>query len=122
VNALAARLSFTRVRAIEEVADTVAKWDLEVPDDPGVTELADLLSEAAANLPEDFDGRSAATAHRTVAVEHLRAAARLGGLLPVVACAHLRLALHQKRSAHLAPDPDGSPNGVTGSHSPRKER
>ncbi|WP_241827236.1 hypothetical protein [Streptomyces graminilatus] len=102
MNALAARLSGTRARAIEELTDAVAAWGADVPDDPGLTELADLLAEVAGRFPDDLDGHEAATAHLREAVERLRAVGRLGSLLPAVACAHLRRALQQEQRARLA--------------------
>ncbi|MEU6350136.1 hypothetical protein ABZ896_12495 [Streptomyces sp. NPDC047072] len=110
MNALAARLSTTRARAIEEMADAVPKWGVDTPDDPGVAELAEVLAAAVGRLLGGLDAHDAATAHLTAAVEHLRAAARLGGLMPVVFCAHLRLALQQERRARPALDRAGTPS------------
>lgn len=104
MNALAARLSKTRAHAIEEVTDAVAKWGADVPDDPGIAELSEALAEAASRLTHDPDRHDAATAHLTAAIEHLQAAARLGGLMPFVSCAHLRLAVQQERRARPALD------------------
>jgi hypothetical protein len=87
---------------MEELTDAVAEWGADVPDDPGLTELADLLAEAAGRLPDDLDAHETATAHLLEAAGSLRAADRLGSLLPAVACAHLRRALQQERSARPA--------------------
>ncbi|MFG2221117.1 hypothetical protein ACGFN1_41100 [Streptomyces sp. NPDC048685] len=70
-----------------------------MPDDPGFIELADLLALVAAHLPEDLAARAEAATSLEMAVEHLRAADRLGGLLPVVTLHHLRLALQYERNA-----------------------
>lgn len=104
MNALTDRLLPVRARAVDELADAAAKWDCEVPDDPGVTELADELARAADRIPSDVDGHADVTANLTAAVEHLRAASRLGGLMPLVTCYHLRRALQRHRSAHQALD------------------
>ncbi|MFF9074486.1 hypothetical protein ACF1A9_19615 [Streptomyces sp. NPDC014872] len=102
MNALAVRLAPLRARAIEELADALAKWGADVPEDPGVAELAALLAETARHFPHDVDGRAPATAYLEVALEHLGAAVRLRSLLPLITCHHLRLALQQVRSSHLA--------------------
>lgn len=39
-------------RAVEQLADTAAKGDCDVPDDPGIAELAAGLAQAAHHLPE----------------------------------------------------------------------
>ena len=107
MNALPARCSSARARAVEELADAAAKWGCDVPDDPGVTELADQLAHVAGHLPEDFTARAEAATRLEAAVEHLRAAARLGGLLPLVILHHLRLALQCERSARQDLDRTG---------------
>ncbi|MGY3064528.1 hypothetical protein ACVWZD_008850 [Streptomyces sp. TE3672] len=99
MNALTASCSPARSRAVGELAEATAKWGCDVPDDPGLIELADLLALVAAHLPEDLAARAEAATSLEMAVEHLRAADRLGGLLPVVTLHHLRLALQYERNA-----------------------
>ncbi|MEV5887018.1 hypothetical protein AB0L74_30865 [Streptomyces sp. NPDC052020] len=98
---LITRHAFARARLIEELADAAAKRGYEVSDDPGVTELADGLAQAVDRLQADRDGRAAAASHLGTAVERLRAVARLGGLLPLIVCHHLRRALQHEQSARL---------------------
>lgn len=109
MNALSARCSPARARAVEDLADVAAKWGCDVPDDPGITELADQLAHVAGDLPEDFVAGAEAATRLEAAVEHLRAAARLGGLLPAVVLHHLRLALQCERSARQDRDRTGVP-------------
>ncbi|MFE9782260.1 hypothetical protein ACFYPA_29450 [Streptomyces sp. NPDC005775] len=97
---LSARLAGARGRLIIELSCALTRCGAQVPEDPGVVELADLLDGAAAPLQDTT--RSAARAELAVAVGHLRAADRLGGLLPTVTLWHLRRAL--QRAAAL-PDP-----------------
>ncbi|MFE3379335.1 hypothetical protein [Streptomyces anulatus] len=99
---LSARLAAARGRLIIDLSRAVTRWGGQVPEDPGVAELADLLDGAAATLHGTT--RSGARTELAVAVYHLRAADRLGGLLPAVTLWHLRQA-HQ-RSADL-PAPTG---------------
>lgn len=99
MDALTARCSPARSRAVEELAEATAKWGCAVPDDPGIAELADRLAYVSGHVPDDLVNRAKAAADLEAAVEHLRAGARLGGLLPVVALHHLRLALQRERSA-----------------------
>nr|WSS66818.1 hypothetical protein OG491_00065 [Streptomyces sp. NBC_01175]WSS73286.1 hypothetical protein OG491_35855 [Streptomyces sp. NBC_01175] len=105
---LSARLADARGRLIIELSDAVTGWGGQVPEDPGVTELADLLDTAAANLHDAT--RSGTRAELAVAVDHLRAAHRLGGLLPAVTLWHLRQALQR---TFTLPDP-GEPAIVPG--------
>jgi hypothetical protein len=102
VNALSVRISSIRARAVGDLADAAENWGCDVPGDPGIGELADVLGQAADHLPHGLDGRAGAATGLAMAVEELRAAARLGGLLPLVACHHLRLALQYERSARRA--------------------
>lgn len=104
MNALTTRCSPARCRAVEELAEATAKWGSAVPDDPGITEIADQLAYVAGHLPEDLINRAEAATDLEAAVEHLRAAARLGGLLPVVTLYHLRVALQCERSARQGQD------------------
>ncbi|MBQ0888644.1 hypothetical protein KBZ94_27615 [Streptomyces sp. RM72] len=99
MNTLTTRCLPARSRAVEELTEATAKWGSAVPDDPGISELADQLASVADHLPEDLVNRSEAATDLKAAVEHLRCAARLGGLLPVVTLYHLRLALQRERSA-----------------------
>ncbi|MFJ7416492.1 hypothetical protein ACIQWZ_37695, partial [Streptomyces sp. NPDC098077] len=82
---LSSRLAAGHGRRVTQLADAAARWGGHVPDDPGITELADLLETAATNAPDhpDHPGHTAKTL-LAGAVENLRAAARLGGLLPAV--------------------------------------
>ncbi|GHG14051.1 hypothetical protein ACFFSH_31300 [Streptomyces filamentosus] len=95
------RHAFARARLIEDLAGAAAKWGYEVPEDPGVTELADGLAQALDRLQADPDGHVEAASHLGTAVEHLKAVARLGGLLPLVVGHHLRRALQHEQSACL---------------------
>ncbi|MGW3930391.1 hypothetical protein ACWECC_20150 [Streptomyces microflavus] len=104
MNALTARCSSGRSRAVEELAEAAAKWGCDVPDDPGIAELADQLAHVAGHLPKDLTVRADAAVGLEAAVEHLRAAARLGGLLPVVALHHLRLALQYEHDVRQGLD------------------
>ncbi|MGW0669879.1 hypothetical protein [Streptomyces sp. NPDC002746] len=90
---LSTRLADVRGRLIIELSDAVTGWGGQVPEDPGVAELADLLDTAAANLHDAT--RSGIRAELALAVGHLRAADRLGGLLPAVRLWHLRQALQR---------------------------
>ncbi|MFI9019680.1 hypothetical protein ACIGZI_37310 [Streptomyces griseus] len=85
-------------------APEAARWGGHVPEDPGITELADLLETAAADTPAP-PARPGAPGHPAKAllagaVESLRAAARLGGLLPAVTLWHLQRAIDQEHTAH----------------------
>ncbi|MCX4679190.1 hypothetical protein OG413_28465 [Streptomyces sp. NBC_01433] len=72
-----------------------------MPEDPGIAELADLLEAAAADVPaRTGESGNAARTLLAAAVEDLRAAARLGGLLPAVTLWHLHRARDQERAAH----------------------
>ncbi|MEU5288519.1 hypothetical protein AB0G97_31585 [Streptomyces sp. NPDC020755] len=110
---LSAWLAIARGRLIVELSRAVTLRGGQVPEDPGVAELADLLDGAAATLHGAI--RSGARAELTVAVAHLRAADRLGGLLPAVTLWHLRQAL--QRSAPL-PNP-GEPATAPGLPAPQ---
>lgn len=104
MNALTARCSPARSRAVEELAEATAKWGCAVPDDPGIAELADQLAQVADHVPHDLVNRGEVAAALEAAVEHLQAAARLGGLLPVVTLHHLRVALQSERTARQGQD------------------
>ncbi|MFB8310290.1 hypothetical protein ACFC5T_17205 [Streptomyces sp. NPDC055961] len=99
MNALTARCSPARSQAVAELAEATAKWGCAVLDDPGIAELADQLAQVASHIPQDLVNRGEAAAALEAAAEHLRAAARLGGLLPLVIRHHLNLALQCERSA-----------------------
>ncbi|WP_179890890.1 hypothetical protein [Streptomyces sp. or3] len=94
------RLAAGRGRCVAQFADAVTRWGGQVPEDPGITELADLL-EAAANAAPDHPGGPGHTARTLLAgaVESLRAAARLGGMLPAVTLWHLQRAIDQEHTA-----------------------
>ncbi|GAA5606856.1 MULTISPECIES: hypothetical protein [Streptomyces] len=103
---LSSRLAAGRDRRVTQLAEAAARWGGHVPDDPGITELADLL-ETAANAPDrsgnpDHPGGPGHTARALLAgaVENLRAAARLGGLLPAITLWHLQRAIDQEHTAH----------------------
>ncbi|MFJ9339100.1 hypothetical protein ACIRP0_07380 [Streptomyces sp. NPDC101733] len=104
---LSARVGPTRTRLTRTLADAAAQWGADVPEDPGVGELADLLSEAARALPAGTPGHGVASARLALALRHLRAADRLGGLLPVVTCGHLHRAVRYERAARDALDRTG---------------
>ncbi|MFC8863251.1 hypothetical protein BCL80_11559 [Streptomyces avidinii] len=93
---LSARLADARARVIIELSRAVTDWGGQVPEDPGVAELAVLLEDAAANL---HTITSFTRTELAGAVAHLRAADRLGGLLPAVTLWHLGQAL--RRAAPL---------------------
>ncbi|MFJ8255619.1 hypothetical protein [Streptomyces sp. NPDC094466] len=95
---LSSRLAAGRGRRVTQLAEAVTRWGGQVPEDPGITELADLLETAATNAP-DHPGHTAKTL-LAGAVENLRAAARLGGLLPAVTLWHLQRAIDQEHTAH----------------------
>ncbi|MFH8873617.1 hypothetical protein [Streptomyces griseus] len=82
-------------------APEAARWGGHVPEDPGITELADLLETAAADTPaRPGDPGHTARTLLAGAVESLRAAARLGGLLPAVTLWHLQRAIDQEHTVH----------------------
>ncbi|WP_331762876.1 hypothetical protein [Streptomyces anulatus] len=93
---LSSRLAAGRGRRVTQLAEAAARWGGHVPEDPGITELADLLETAA--TPGN-PGHPASTL-LAGAVENLRAAARLGGHLPAVTLWHLQRAIDQERTAH----------------------
>ncbi|MFD9425370.1 MULTISPECIES: hypothetical protein [unclassified Streptomyces] len=83
-----------------QLGDAVAGWGRAVPEDPGIAELADLLEEAAADVAvRAGEPGHAAKVLLTGAVQNLRAAARLGGLLPAVILWHLHRATEQESAA-----------------------
>ncbi|MFJ9113583.1 hypothetical protein [Streptomyces sp. NPDC102283] len=98
---LSSRLAAGHGRRVTHLAEAAARWGGHVPDDPGITELADLLETAATNTP-DHPGTPGHTTRTLLAgaVENLRAAARLGGLLPAVTLWHLQRAIDQEHTAH----------------------
>ncbi|MER7701223.1 MULTISPECIES: hypothetical protein [unclassified Streptomyces] len=100
------RLAAGHARRVTQLADAAARRGGQVPEDPGITELADLLETAAADTPNhpDDPGHNPRTL-LTGAVEDLRAAARLGGLLPAVTLWHLQRAIDQEHAAHRQPAP-----------------
>ncbi|MCX4791918.1 hypothetical protein OG369_39355 [Streptomyces sp. NBC_01221] len=109
-----------RADAFTALETAVQWWGADVPDDPGVGELAQLLDEIVERLrgnQGDERSRKAAGPLAEVA-EALRAVARLGTLLPVVSLWHLRTALQQEAVArrHLTtvsdPHPAGEPLSV----------
>ncbi|CAM5568096.1 hypothetical protein SGRI78S_06611 [Streptomyces griseus subsp. griseus] len=48
---LSKRLAAGRDRRLTQLADAATRWGGHVPEDPGITELADLLETAAADVP-----------------------------------------------------------------------
>ncbi|MGW5925958.1 hypothetical protein ACWF2L_06875 [Streptomyces anulatus] len=97
---ISSRLAAGHGRRVTQLAEAAARWGGHVPDDPGITELADLL-EAAARVPDRPGGPGHTTrALLAGAVEDQRAAARLGGLLPAVTLWHLQRAIDQEHTAH----------------------
>ncbi|MEU4180945.1 hypothetical protein [Streptomyces sp. NPDC026589] len=95
---ISSRLAAGHGRRVTQLAEAAARWGGHVPEDPGITELADLLETAAADAP-DRPGHTARTL-LAGAVEDLRAAARLGGILPAVTLWHLQRAIDQEHTAH----------------------
>ncbi|MGW2090246.1 hypothetical protein [Streptomyces sp. NPDC001880] len=94
---LSLRLAGARGRVIIKLSGAAARWGGVVPDDPGVAELADLLEEAAGTFHEETASR--AKAELMSGVAHLRAADRLGGLLPAVTLWHLNQTLQRADAA-----------------------
>ncbi|MCX4399497.1 hypothetical protein OG887_43430 (plasmid) [Streptomyces sp. NBC_00053] len=95
------RLAAGRGRLVTQLADAAASWGGQVPEDPGITELADLLEAAANGVPaRPGDPGPNPRTLLAGAVEDLRAAARLGGLLPAVTLWHLQRAIDQEHTAH----------------------
>jgi len=103
---LSARLAGARGRLIIELSCDLTRCGAQVPEDPGVVELADLLDGAAAPLHDTTC--SGARAELAVAVGHLRAADRLGGLLPAVTLWHLRRALQRAAALPDSREPGAS--------------
>lgn len=104
---LSARLSGARGRLIIELSCAVTSQGGQVPEDPGVAELADLLDGVAATLHDAT--RSGTRAELAIAVSHLRAADRLGGLLPAVTLWHLRQALQRAATLPHPREPTTAP-------------
>ncbi|GHB30867.1 hypothetical protein [Streptomyces chryseus] len=92
-------LEARRRRRVAQLSDAAAHWGKKVPEDPGITELADLLQEVADGFAHPDEPRRTVRTELTAVVEDLRAAARLGGLLPVVTLWHLHRAVEQERAA-----------------------
>ncbi|MFD9425661.1 MULTISPECIES: hypothetical protein [unclassified Streptomyces] len=104
-------LAAGRGRRVAQLGDAAAEWGRQVPEDPGITELADLFEAAASAVPARPGGPgNVDRAFLAGVVEDLRAAARLGGLLPAVTVWHLHRAMEQERALrqHLHP---GAPAG-----------
>jgi hypothetical protein len=76
---LSSRLAAARDCLVARLGDAVARWGGTVPEDPGIAELADLLEETAGTFR---DQTGAPKTELLAAVNHLRDADRLGGLLP----------------------------------------
>ncbi|WP_202419529.1 hypothetical protein [Streptomyces sp. YIM 132580] len=103
---LSARLADARGRLINELSSAVTDWGGQVPEDPGVAELAVLLEDVAA-CPHTIT--SSTRAELAGAVGHLRAADRLGGLLPAVTLWHLGQALQRAATLPGIQDPTTAP-------------
>ncbi|MYT82328.1 hypothetical protein YW3DRAFT_05710 [Streptomyces sp. MnatMP-M77] len=102
---LSSRLAAGRDRRLTQLAEAAARWGGHVPEDPGITELADLLDAVATPGSPGSPGNPGNPGHhaRTSlagAVENLRAAARLGGHLPAVTLWHLQRAIDQEHTAY----------------------
>lgn len=97
---LSSRLAGARGRLMIRLGDAVARLGGAVPEDPGIAELAGLLEEAARTF-HDRPG-SGAGVELMAGAAHLRAADRLGGLLPAVTLYHLRQCLQWADTAHEA--------------------
>jgi len=107
----------SRDGVIAVLGEAIQWWGCDVPEDPGVSELAGLVDELVERLRTDRRDerlRSAAVDLAEVA-EALGAVSRLGGLLPVISLWHLRTAVEKEKQArrHLAravtPQQDGVP-------------
>ncbi|MFE7049862.1 hypothetical protein ACFVAM_16040 [Streptomyces californicus] len=105
IGGLSARLADARGRLIIELSRAVTDWGGQVPEDPGVAELVGLLGDAAANHHVTSSTRSELAG----AVGHLRAADRLGGLLPAVTLWHLGQALQRAATLPGAQEPTTAP-------------
>ncbi|MFI8817951.1 MULTISPECIES: hypothetical protein [unclassified Streptomyces] len=88
-----------RGRLVVRLGDAVVRWGGQVPEDPGIAELADLLEKTAGGLALPDAVRCGPQAELARAVDHLRAAARLGGLLPAVTLWHLHSAVRWEQAA-----------------------
>ncbi|MFF3787186.1 hypothetical protein [Streptomyces sp. NPDC001933] len=97
---LSLRLAGARGRIIIKLSGAAARWGGVVPDDPGIAELADLLEQAAGTFHDETASR--AKAELVSGVAHLRAADRLGGLLPAVTLWHLNQTLQRTDAARRA--------------------
>ncbi|MGP3638212.1 hypothetical protein ACTU45_33685 [Streptomyces sp. 24-1644] len=104
---LSARLAGARGRLIIELSCAVTRWGGQVPEDPGVAELADILDGVAPTLNDAT--RSDTRAELALAAGHLRAADRLGGLLPAVTLWHLRQALQRAATFPDSREPTTAP-------------
>lgn len=94
-NGVYGKMPERRQRWIDQLGSVAAEWGAVVPDDPGVGELADIFERRVGVL----DTPAETVELLADAVESMRAAARLGGLLPEVVLWHLRHAVEQQRSA-----------------------
>ncbi|MEV6477586.1 hypothetical protein [Streptomyces sp. NPDC051657] len=97
---LSSRLAAGRGRRVTQLADAATRWGGHVPEDSGITELADLLETAANHADRPGNPGNTSRALLAGAVEDLRAATRLGGLLPAVTFWHLQRAIDQEHTAH----------------------
>ncbi|MEV6421655.1 hypothetical protein [Streptomyces sp. NPDC051662] len=108
-----------REDALAALGSAAQWWGCDVPEDPGASELAELVDELAGRLradQRDERSRSAAEAIAEVA-EALGAASRLGRLLPAVSLWHLRAAVEKEQEARgrtrtAIPQPGGQPLSV----------
>lgn len=108
-----ARPPLDRTHAFTSLEAAVQSWGVDVPEDPGPGELAQLLDEVVERLSVDRSDERSRTAAESLAqaVEALRAVARLGSLLPTISLWHLRTALRQEAvaRAQLAEQSDPQP-------------
>ncbi|MFB7865407.1 hypothetical protein [Streptomyces sp. NPDC056069] len=106
----------SREGAVAALGEAAQWWGCDVPDDPGVGELAELLDEVAVRLRDRQTDEQlcAAAKYLAEATEALGAVARLRGLLPAVSLWHLRTAVAKEQQARRSlPHADSKTPPVT---------
>ncbi|MFE3163372.1 hypothetical protein [Streptomyces sp. NPDC059224] len=106
-----------RTHAFTALEAAVQSWGVDVPEDPGAGELAQLLDEVVERLGGDRSDEWSRSAAELLAqaAEAPRAVERLGSLLPAISLWHLRTALRHEAvargqlAAESHPQPVASP-------------